>query len=295
VIVSFVVSGRRLGAARFNVDGSLDRSYGKLHGRAQNFVDFKRYYKPYLPVLPQGLALLPDGSAIIGGWVTTEFCDDPEECPAGAESTDEPMLIKLSPRGLRVPSFGGGKSDPTDHYSITSLFEPYDGSLSIQATTDGKILAALNTTVEQDDNPGDGQGWEADAPEITKIDASGRLDKSFGTNGQLTDPLFPAAAGYISSDKLQATGFSVSVSGSIALCGVNRRGVTIPGDPSHAQRPGFLQIVDLVSAADDAIPATNLTRTTSYTDEIEGCAWQSEGKLLAVDLNGTLTVSRYLP
>lgn len=287
VIASYSVDLKRLGAVRLDPNGRPDPLYGHLNQRQFNSIDFSRYYG----VWPDSIALLPDNGVVIGGWVETDYCDDPEMCPAGGWSQEDPVVIRLTRNGFLLRSFGGPKAQPRGASWLSTGFDSY--RLGLSARPDGTVLTALDSTFSFPKPGTKNEGDQAYSTIFRRLLPNGLLDLAFSSEDGLHDPAYPTATGW--DNDLFRRGFSVSPAGAIAVCGQARR--TIPKDkgPFEYDHPGFIQVIDATSAADEAVSAANLLWTADTENAIEDCAWQSEGKLLTVDLNKTLTVSRYHP
>ncbi|MGH2960025.1 MAG: hypothetical protein ACRDKE_10505 [Solirubrobacterales bacterium] len=288
VIVSYTADYKRLGAVRLDREGRPDSGYGRLNQRQLNSADFSTYFG----VSPESIALLPDNSVAIGGMVVTEECDDPELCPAGAWSREEPVVIRLSASGFQLRNFGGSRTRPRGARFVSTDF---DGSnLGLSARPDGSIVVVLDSTYSFRKPGTTDQGEQTFSTVFRRLLTNGQFDLTGverEENG-LHDPVYPTPDSR--EEELYRNGYSIAPSGAIAVCGQERRDILRKGEYDN-DHPGFIQVIDATSAADETISAANFWRTADPENAIEDCAWQSEGNLLAVDLNKTLTVSRYHP
>lgn len=277
LVVSYAADARVLGAFRIGSDGDLDQKYGQgARGKGNEF-DTGRYYGTW----PEGLALLPDGSAVTGGWIMTDYCDDPEECPAGPSSTEEPLVIKLDRHGIVSRAFGA-----KGRLHLNLDFDSVD--LKIAAAGD-KFYVSVDTA------NGISSYIQAWGPELRRFSADGDLDRAFSGTDGANDSASPRSDPEYDEEEDQWTrGLSVSRTGEIALCGAARRFIKNSQKlKSRYDFPGYLQVFDPISAAAVMLPAANYVRD-GMRNQIENCAWTADEKLLSIDMRNSLVVKSYL-
>jgi hypothetical protein len=273
VVVSYHATPAQLGTVRLLKNGLPDGSYGSVTGASSGVLATSKLKGT--DGSADSLAVLPDGSAIIGGGF-------PPGC-AGCGLT--PFLLKIDSKGRLDKNFGPSTNRP---YGYLTLPLPFFGSrVSIQATDDGKFYSAVNTGRQY----GYGNVIDLVSPEVRRHLPNGTTDSAFSTDVGLSDPAYPSEAP--AKEDLIYNGFSVSPAERIAVCGQD---VRMPFDsPRVFNRSGFIQILDRATGADLGAPPANLLVTGMAGNPIDDCAWQSEGNLLVVDQNGNVTVSRYHP
>lgn len=138
------------GVARYNIDGSLDNTFG-TNGRVT--VDFFSYYLWKVEMVSQS-----DGKILLAGAV-------------GPYLTQPDMgIVRLNPDGSLDSSFGTGGKFTCDFFTWN------DGITSLAIQPDGKIVAAGYAT---------SQAGDFDFAAI-RVTPSGVLDTGFGTGGKTT-------------------------------------------------------------------------------------------------------------
>jgi uncharacterized delta-60 repeat protein len=183
--------------ARYNVDGSLDASFG-AHGKV--VTDFAGGKDGAFDILVQS-----HGRLLVAGSATRS--------PTGADFA----LARYNPNGSLDPSFG------TSGKTTTDLTGADDQADCVVIQNDGKILAAGGAGVVRN---------ASGAYALARFTADGALDTSFGTSGTVTteltdghDEVFGLA---LQRDgRIVAAGaahFELAVSGDFALARYNRDG-----------------------------------------------------------------------
>jgi uncharacterized delta-60 repeat protein len=142
--------------ARYNVDGSLDASFG-TNGRVTT--DF-----PNLVAAISAVVVQPDGKIVVAGGAYPLFT-----------FTGDFKVARYNPDGSLDTSFGAGGI-------VTTIF-PGDGSFAfaLALQSDGKIIAA--GTDFFDFNPGDMSDTDF---ALARYNSDGSLDTSFGNGGIVT-------------------------------------------------------------------------------------------------------------
>jgi uncharacterized delta-60 repeat protein len=141
------------GLARYNIDGSLDTSFG-TGGKVTTSMGEQSSGA-------EAIKIQSDGKIVVAGYSTNNL------------NASAIALARYNPDGLLDTSFGTGGKTTT---SIEGNNE-YANSLVIQS--DGKIIAAgysLNQTVGRNDNDF----------ALVRYNTNGSLDTSFGTGGKVT-------------------------------------------------------------------------------------------------------------
>ncbi|MBI3822042.1 MAG: PKD domain-containing protein [Planctomycetes bacterium] len=135
--------------ARYNVDGSLDGSFGSAGKVRTDFGD---------GAFPGGIALQPDGKIVVTGAAS---CTPNISCDIA--------LARYNPDGSLDTSFGTGGIVPTH----VAGGNEYGGGVVVQA--DGKIVVGATSV----------RGTAGDFL-VARYHADGSVDASFGTAGRLT-------------------------------------------------------------------------------------------------------------
>lgn len=154
--------------ARFNVDGTLDSSFGVAGKTTTDFFgrgDFAR-----------AVALQPDGKIILAG-----SC----EVMAGIDGNDF-AVARYRSDGTLDTSFGSGGKVTTDFFGL------YDNANAVAMQPDGKIIAAGSTVNK------------AGQFALARYDVDGSLDSSFGVGGKVSTDSFESIS--VSSISLQPDG-----------------------------------------------------------------------------------------
>ena len=189
------LTGADFGLVRYNIDGSLDTTFGS---KGKVVTDFGRGSGA------NALALQPDGKTVAAGSVHVE----------GAITVDFALARYNSDGGLD-PGFGAAGKVTTTFFSETNIAD----ALAVQP--DGKIVVVGLTRRETT------SGEFA----LARFNPDGRLDPSFGSGGQVVTDLFEsedrANAVAIQPDgKIVVAGSSFTTSGSedFALVRYNQDG-----------------------------------------------------------------------
>lgn len=169
------------GVARYNTNGSLDRTFGVL-GQAASIV------------APSALAVQTDGKILAAGAITTQL--------AMAGNATGFGIVRLNANGSLDSTFGarGGLGTAFPNANVTSA-----SAIAFQAN--GDIVAAgeagsLSTST----------GLLIESFAVTRHLPTGKLDPTFGKGGLVTTS-FGTTAAFISSVALQANG-DIVVAGS---------------------------------------------------------------------------------
>ncbi|HEX5735270.1 MAG TPA: BACON domain-containing carbohydrate-binding protein [Blastocatellia bacterium] len=144
-------TGLDFGLARYNIDGTLDPSFGS-GGKVTT--DFQQQSDE-----AQAIAIQSDGKIVVAGSADTPI--------------DDFALARYNTDGSLDASFGSGGKVTTNFASSLDRVN----ALAIQA--DGKIIAAGDADLP---------GFQAFA--LARYNSNGSLDTSFGTNGKVTTDFF---------------------------------------------------------------------------------------------------------
>lgn len=136
---------------RVLASGAMDPTFG-LNGRSSVQIGFS-------DARARGLAVQPDGKVVLAGYESGGFGRDG-------------VLIRLLPDGTLDPSFSG------DGIRLLSSFSELDQLDAVTLLADGSIVAGGYAVVNGDDRA-----------LLVKLNSSGALDLSFGTQGALTPTL----------------------------------------------------------------------------------------------------------
>jgi uncharacterized delta-60 repeat protein len=149
-------SGEDFVVARYNPDGTLDRTFGS-RGRVRT--DF-----PGLAAVPSSVVIQPDGKIVVAGGAFPLFT-----------FAGDFKIVRYNRNGSLDTSFGDGGI-------VTTTF-PGDGSYAsaVALQADGKIIAAGTDFV--DFNPGDMSDTDF---ALARYNPDGTPDATFGTAGQVT-------------------------------------------------------------------------------------------------------------
>src|SRR6266446_9243269 len=146
--------------ARYNTDGTLDRTFG---ARGKVRTDF-----PGLAAVPSSVVIQPDGKIVVAGGAFPLFT-----------FAGDFKVVRYNPNGSLDTSFGDGGI-------VTTIF-PGDGSyaFALALQSDGKIIAAGTDFV--DFNPGDMSDTDF---ALARYNLDGSLDGTFGNGGTVTTDFF---------------------------------------------------------------------------------------------------------
>jgi uncharacterized delta-60 repeat protein len=136
--------------ARYNTDGSLDKSFGGDDGVTTRVRDYSRI---------SDLAVQDDGKVVVAGLSNYSGADD--------VGTGDFALARYNTDGTLDESFGGG-----DGKVITSLGSRYDGAEALAIRPDGKLIAG---------------GWanNYNGFALARYNTDGSLDRNFSRDGKV--------------------------------------------------------------------------------------------------------------
>lgn len=171
--------------ARYNVDGSLDSSFGSGGIVSTDFSEFETHPNQSISSdSARSVQLLPDGKILVAGSMDIGFA-----------------LARYNPNGSLDATFGtGGKLSVPTQYSV-------DGGKIRLALFQGKMI--LGASYNQ---PGDGQVI------LGRLNADGSLDSTFGGTGLVTFGLGQDPAQQIRNSEYFA-GLTVQPNGAVAVAG----------------------------------------------------------------------------
>jgi len=188
--------------ARYNRDGSLDKSFGK-DGKVST--DFAGQSDTARAVAIQG-----DGKIVVAG-DTIVARDDP-----GQYASDQDFaLARYNADGTLDTTFGGDGRTTTDFRgSLTGVFS-WDRALSVGIQANGKIVAA---------------GWAQPGTNVdfglVRYNADGTLDASFGGDGKVNTDFAGHGA--------RAAALGIQADGGIVVAGSTAGDTDIPGSSDFA-------------------------------------------------------------
>jgi uncharacterized delta-60 repeat protein len=139
--------------ARFNLDGSLDTSFGGGTGKVFTVV-------PNVYTVTQALAIQPDGKIVVAGLST---------------NTEHAFLARYNINGTLDAAFGSNGV-------VVASFTPQDDFYAVAIQPDGKIVAAGDGTTTF---PGGGEDSRGD---VVRFNTDGTLDTTFGGTGMTFYP-----------------------------------------------------------------------------------------------------------
>jgi uncharacterized delta-60 repeat protein len=148
-------SGEDFVVARYNPDGTLDRTFGS-RGRVRT--DF-----PGLAAVPSSVVIQPDGKIVVAGGAFPLFT-----------FAGDFKVIRYNRNGSLDTSFGDGGI-------VTTIFPAGSYAFDVALQADGKILAAGTHFV--DFNPGDMSDTDF---ALARYNPNGSPDVTFGNGGQVT-------------------------------------------------------------------------------------------------------------
>ncbi|MFC9298645.1 calcium-binding protein [Streptomyces sp. NPDC057010] len=169
----FTVPGAALAAP-----GDLDPTFGEGGVVITDLI----YYE-----YTNDMVLQPDGKILTVG----------SQSPAeGGENGSDFSLVRYNPNGSPDPGFGDGGAVTTD-------FSPSDDAQGVALQSDGKIIVAGNTWVEEN-------GVTRGQFTVLRYTANGTLDPTFGTDGRVFPDFGPGsgagAVRVLSDDRILAAG-----------------------------------------------------------------------------------------
>ena len=148
-------SGEDFVVARYNPDGTLDRTFGS-RGRVRT--DF-----PGLAAVPSSVVIQPDGKIVVAGGAFPLFT-----------FAGDFKIVRYNRNGSLDTSFGDGGI-------VTTIFPAGSYAFDVALQADGKIIAAGTHFV--DFNPGEMSDTDF---ALARYNPDGTPDGTFGTGGQVT-------------------------------------------------------------------------------------------------------------
>jgi len=145
--------------ARYNTDGTLDRTFG---ARGKVRTDF-----PGLAAVPSSVVIQPDGKIVVAGGAFPLFT-----------FAGDFKVVRYNPNGSLDTSFGSGGI-------VTTFFPQGSYAFAVALQPDGKIIAAGTHFV--DFNPGDMSDTDF---ALARYNPDGSLDTTFGNGGTVTTDFF---------------------------------------------------------------------------------------------------------
>src|SRR5213083_808630 len=152
-------SGEDFAVARYNPDGTLDKTFG-AGGKVQT--DF-----PGLAAVASSVVIQPDGKIVVAGGAFPLFT-----------FLGDFKVVRYNPNGSLDTSFGDGGI-------VTTTFPEGSYAFDVALQPDGKIIAA--GTVFVDFNPGDMSDTDF---ALARYNPDGSLDTTFGNGGTVTTDFF---------------------------------------------------------------------------------------------------------
>lgn len=151
------------GVARYNIDGSLDATFGNGGKVTLTFVDPSDFSE-----VIRALAVQPDGKIVAAGFVSNDF-----------------GMARFNSDGSLDASFGVGGKVRTDFGP--GIGGRTDEALAIALQSDGHILLAGRSI----------QGVGDEDLALARYDSSGMLDAGFGVGGKVIADFFPTGSGLL--------------------------------------------------------------------------------------------------
>jgi len=148
-------SGEDFVVARYNPDGTLDRTFGS-RGRVRT--DF-----PGLAAVPSSVVIQPDGKIVVAGGAFPLFT-----------FAGDFKIVRYNRNGSLDTSFGDGGI-------VTTIFPAGSYAFDVALQADGKIIAAGTHFI--DFNPGEMSDTDF---ALARYNPDGTPDATFGTGGQVT-------------------------------------------------------------------------------------------------------------
>src|SRR5437773_151193 len=145
--------------ARYNTDGTLDRTFG---ARGKVRTDF-----PGMAAVPSSVVIQPDGKIVVAGGAFPLFT-----------FAGDFKVVRYNPNGSLDTSFGSGGI-------VTTFFPQGSYAFAVALQPDGKIIAAGTHFV--DFNPGDMSDTDF---ALARYNPDGSLDSTFGNGGTVTTDFF---------------------------------------------------------------------------------------------------------
>src|SRR5262245_16776323 len=152
-------SGEDFAVARYNPDGTLDKTFG-IGGKVQT--DF-----PGLAAVASSVVVQPDGKIVVAGGAFPLFT-----------FAGDFKVARYNPDGLLDTSFG-------DNGIVTTTFPEGSYAFDVALQSDGKIIAA--GTVFVDFNPGESSDTDF---ALARYNPDGTPDATFGNDGQISTDFF---------------------------------------------------------------------------------------------------------
>jgi uncharacterized delta-60 repeat protein len=143
--------------ARYNLDGSLDQSFGSGGKVTTAFSGGGVAY---------GIALQPDGKLVVAGAALN-----------GGTGAYDFAVVRYNPDGTLDNGFGAGGKRTTD------FFGGYDYAAAVAIQADGKIVLAGTAA-------GQGTTFSTFDFALARYNGDGSLDQTFGNGGKLTTDFF---------------------------------------------------------------------------------------------------------
>lgn len=153
----FALLSQVFGLARYNVDGSLDPTFGSGGKTTVTFVPFSDFNE-----FIHALAVQPDGKILAAGFVSNDF-----------------GMARFNVDGSLDTSFGDGGKVRTDFSGRT------DDAMRIALQPDGHILLAGRSI----------QFLSDEDLALARYDSNGMLDTGFGAGGKVLADFFPTGSG----------------------------------------------------------------------------------------------------
>jgi uncharacterized delta-60 repeat protein len=197
---TFASGNRGIGVVRFNADGSADMLFGSAGAAVLATNPSLRY------ISPTGVAIQADGGILVAGWSPSVFSFDSgsvlvrfraggvpdltfgdngvlrvdRSMPIAFVQTSngnlvlasEDAVVRLLPNGQVDPAFDARAALAGAFFSPRALTEQADGNL---------VIAGIHARADQ--------GYFASTAALMRIDAQGRRDASFGSDGMVALPI----------------------------------------------------------------------------------------------------------
>lgn len=173
--ISVVSSGIDFLAVRYNMDGSLDSTFGSGGYATVNQGQLDEAL---------GMALQTDGKIVLAGYTYTPYI------------ADNFLIVRLNSNGSLDTSFAGGKI-------VLDFMGWYDDAYDVVVQGDGKIVAA-----------GSASDFNGTYFALARLNSDGSMDSSFGSSGKVTTSVvgdldYAARVAIQSDGKIVAAGFAL--------------------------------------------------------------------------------------